>query len=145
MSTSGRLPCILASHTGVPIPWMCEKLSAVSLQQCRSWYCFIGRGFAKGGSPALQFGERALDSESSKQAGKNTLIVNEAIRSLANMFPNSTLSHPFLDSIDREPSNVPKSLNSTELCVFEDDSSVVHMSNRRRAPTIATCDWDSSR
>ena len=52
-STSGGAPCLLGSHTCVPISWMCKKQTAVSESETIS----IVAGLRMDGSPALQFWE----------------------------------------------------------------------------------------
>ena len=54
-STSGGTLCIFASHTFVPISWMCKKQTAVSHSSTKSEITSLDTGLRLDGLPALEF------------------------------------------------------------------------------------------
>ena len=54
-STSGGTLCMIASHTFVPISWMCEKQTSVSHSSTKSEIISLDAGLRLDGIPALDF------------------------------------------------------------------------------------------
>ena len=60
-STSGGLLCIFASHTFVPVSWMCKKQTSVSHSCTESELISLDAGLRMDGIPALDLWDLVIE------------------------------------------------------------------------------------
>ena len=124
-STSGRILCILGSHTFVPISWMCKKQTSVSHSSTESEIISLDAGLRMNGIPALDLWD----------------LVIEVLHSSSNQHKKSKrqcAGHNDLElcNVDYVSSNVKSSQSGAMLHIFEDDEAVIKMIIKGRSPTM---------
>ena len=126
-STSGGLLCIFGSHTLVPISWMCQKQTSVSLSSTEAEIISLDSGSLMNGIPALDLWDLVIEVfHSSPNQTNKTKDEREPRR---NMSRNTTLhmknqnptKHVNLDvnNVDHTSSNVrPSRFGAIFICLL---------------------------
>ena len=132
-STSGGTLCIFASHTFVPISWMCKKQTSVSHRSTKSEIISLDTGLRLDGLLALELWDLIVSvlgngSRVSDGSGKPETVVHKRQK-----FHNKI---DVIKDIDLVPSNVQSANREALLYVFEDSEAVIKMIMKGRSPTM---------
>ena len=141
-STSGGTLWIFESHTFVPISWMCQKQTSVSLSSTESEIISLDAGLTLDGITALDLWDLTV-----AVLHGNTYQSNQERRDpCTNLFcarphklPMRKKSHGMiddLDNVDLISSNVHSSRQEALLYIFEDNEAVIKMIVKGRSPTM---------
>ena len=132
-STFGGTLCIFASHTFVPISWMCKKQTDVSHSSTESEIISLDTGLRLDGLPALELWDLIVSvignvSRVSDRSGQPDNDVHNHHKSQKRI--------NVMENIDSVPSNVQSSRQEALLYVFEDNEAVIKMIIKGRSPTM---------
>ena len=132
-STSGGTLCIFASHTFVPISWMCTKQTAVSHSSTESEITSLDIGLRLDGLFVLELWDLSVSvfgtvSQISDRSGQ---LVNDVHK-----HHKSQNKIDVMKDIDSVPSNVQSARQEALLYVFEDNEAVIKMIIKGRSPTM---------
>ena len=133
-STSGGVPCVLGSHTLVPLLWMCKEQTAVSHSSAESEIISIDAALQMDGLPALQCWECVLETLSCKQP-RGTSSVKKATESFR-LIHSPTLE--YLSQLTTFRPAFSNSSHSIQLYFFEDNVAVIQVSHKVRRVDM---DW----
>ena len=148
-STSGGTLCVFASHTFVPISWMCKKQTSVSYSSTESEIISLDAGLRLEGIPALDLWDLIVSVlgntiQTKERPGRPVVNdKNQKSRGMTNV----------LNNIDCVSSNVQSLHQEALLYVFEDNEAVIKMIMKGRSPTMrhvsrthrVALDWLSDR
>ena len=131
-STSGGTLCVFASHTFVPISWMCKKQTSVSHSSTESEIISLDTGLRLDGLPALELWDLIVSvlgnvSRVSDRSGKP--------ESDDHKHHKSDNKIDVMIDIDVVLSNVQSARQEALLYVFEDNEAVIKMIIKGRSPT----------
>ena len=123
-STSGGTLCVFASHTFVPISWMCKKQTVVSHSSTESEIISLDTGLRLDGLPALELWDLIVSVLG------NVSRVLDGSGKLENDVHKHHRPHKKIDvmkDIDVVPSNVQSARQEALLFVFQDNEAVIKM------------------
>ena len=142
-STSGGTLCIFASHTFVPMSWMCKKQTAVLYSSTESEIISLDAGLSVDGIPALDLWDLIVavlhgNTYQSNQERRDLCTNLREVRAAPHTIQKRKKSHGMidLDYVDCIPSNVNSSHQEALLYVFEDNEAVIKMIIKGRSPTM---------
>ena len=129
-STSGGTLCVFASHTFVPISWMCKKQTSVSHSSTESEIISLDTGLRLDGLPALELWDLLVS------VFGNISHISDRARQPVNGINKSHNEIDPMQNIDSVPSNVQSASQEALLYVFEDNEAVIIMIMKGRSPTM---------
>ena len=117
--------CIFASHTFVPLSWMCQKQTSVSQSSTESEIIYLDAGLILDGIPVLDLWDLIVSV-----LGNTTQNHDRTVKPVVCRDKNHVQSRGMfnvLNNVDLVPSNVQFSHQEALLYVFEDNEAVIKM------------------
>ena len=125
-STSGVLLCIVGPNTWAPVAWFCKKQGATSHSSSEAEILSLDAGLRMEALPCLDLWDLVKDVFCGKRGASARKTVPY----------RATPGIRLQDDIDYVPPNADASPRETKLTILQDNSAVISMCIKGRAPTL---------